>query len=187
MWTEILAIYAAIVSTGSLLVAYLSYKSGGPQLSGDAEIYGRYDIEGPTLHVKVYNRGRGPITVESIDLWGMSIVLRKLRSVVGWPLRSPGCVLPSRIEGHSGERWHFPAHRLTEEWLNRNDLVHLEVTIGLANGKSLSLRVDTSNIDVLDGRNLPDWQPDYFKNRPKLSEATNETQAEPDSRSGPGL
>jgi hypothetical protein len=34
----------------------------------------------------------------------------------------------------------------------------------------LTLRVDTSNIDVLDGRNLPDWQPDYFKDLLKLSE-----------------
>jgi hypothetical protein len=42
------------------------------------------------------------------------------------------------------------------------------VQIGLATGKTLALKVDTSNIDVLDGRNLPDWQPDYFKNWPKL-------------------
>jgi hypothetical protein len=34
----------------------------------------------------------------------------------------------------------------------------------------LALDVDTSNIDVLDGRNLPDWQPNYFKDRPKLPE-----------------
>jgi hypothetical protein len=32
----------------------------------------------------------------------------------------------------------------------------------------LTLKVDTSDIDVLDGRNLPDWQPDYFKDWPKL-------------------
>ncbi len=41
--------------------------------------------------------------------------------------------------------------------------MRLEVKIGLGNGKTLTLKVDTSNIDVLDGRNLPDWQPDYFK------------------------
>lgn len=56
-----LAIYAAIVSTGSLGLAYLAHRSGGPHLSGGAEIYGRYDIiEGPTLFVDVYNRGRAP-------------------------------------------------------------------------------------------------------------------------------
>jgi hypothetical protein len=170
MWTVILATYAAVVSTSSLAVSYLSYRSGGPQLSGDAEIGGRYDIQGPTLHVDLYNRGRGPITVDSIMLWGVGIALEGSLPVAGWPLRSPGCVLPSRIEGHSGAHWHFPAHDVAKEWLNRDDLTRLEVQIGLATGKTLALRVDTSNIDVLDGRNLPDWQPDYFKDWPKLPE-----------------
>jgi hypothetical protein len=171
MWTEVLATYAVVVSTSSLAISYLSYRSGGPQLSGSAEIYGRYDIEGPTLHVDVHNRGRGPITVYSIMLWGVGIAYKKEGlPVAGWPLRSPSCGLPSRIEGHSGERWHFPAHDLAKEWLNRHDLARLEVEIGLATGKSLTLKVDTSNIDVLDGRNLPDWQPDYFKDWPKPPE-----------------
>lgn len=63
MWTEVLAIYAAVVSTSSVAISYLSYRSGGPQLSGSAEIYGRYDIEGPKLHVDVHNRGRMTATM----------------------------------------------------------------------------------------------------------------------------
>ena len=182
MWTEVLTIYAAVVSTSSIAISYLSYRSGGPQLSGSAEIYGRYDIEGPTLHVDVHNRGRGPITVDSTMLWGVGIVHKKDGlPVVGWPLRSPSCVLPSRIEGHSGERWHFPAHDLAKEWLNRYDLARLEVEVGLAVGKTFTLKVDTSNIDVLDGRNLPDWQPDYFKDWPKPPGTSAEDQAEPSS------
>jgi hypothetical protein len=170
MWTMVLASYAAVVSTSSLAISYISYRSGGPQLSGDAGIEGRYDIQGPTLYVALYNRGRGPITVDSIMLWGVGIALKKSLPVAGWPLRSPGCVLPSRIEGHSGAHWHFPAHDVTKEWLNRHDLAGLEATINLATGKTLTLKVGTSNIDVLDGRNLPDWQPDYFKDWPNLSE-----------------
>jgi hypothetical protein len=171
MWTAVLATYAAVVSTSSLAISYLSYRSGGPQLSGDAEIEGRYDIQGPTLYVDLHNRGRGPITVDSIMLWGVGIALKKKSlPVAGWPLRSPSCVLPSRIEGHSGAHWHFPAHDVAKEWLNRHDLAGLKVTISLATGKTLTLNVDTSNIDVLDGRNLPDWQPDYFKDWPKLPE-----------------
>jgi len=169
MWTLVLATYAAVVSTSSLAISYLSYRSGGPQLSGDAEIYGRYDIQGPTLHVYLHNRGRGPITVDSpIMLWGVGIALKKNLPVVGWPLRSPSCVLPSRIEGHSGVHWHFPAHDLAKEWLNRPDLTRLEVNVSLGTGKTLTLRVDTANIDVLDGRNLPDWQPDYFRDWAEL-------------------
>ena len=120
--------------------------------------------------------------VDSIMLWGVGIVHKKDGlPVVGWPLRSPSCVLPSRIEGHSGERWHFPAHDLAKEWLNRYDLARLEVEVGLAVGKNFTLKVDTSNIDVLDGRNLPDWQPDYFKNWPKPPGTSAEDQAEPSS------
>jgi hypothetical protein len=169
MWTEVLAVYAAVVSTGSLAVSYISHRSGGPQLSGDAEIYGRYDIEGPKLFVAVHNRGRGPITIDSIMLWGIGIAgLEKDRPIVGWPLHSPKCVLPARIEGNSGALWGFPAHVVTKEWLRRDDLARLQVQIGLATGESMALKVDTSNIDVLRGQELPDWEPDYFKDWPKL-------------------
>src|ERR1700704_452732 len=99
MWAEVLAIYAAVVSTGSLGVSYLVYRSGGPQLSGNAEIYGRYDVEGPTLLVDVHNRGRGAITLDSVGLVGIGIDLEREFPVRGWPLRSPSCVLPLRIEG----------------------------------------------------------------------------------------
>ena len=83
--------------------------------------------------------------------------------MVGWPLHVPRGELPSRVEGNSGERWHFPAVHITKEWLTRDDLARLEVMIGLANGKGLTVGVDTSNIDILDVNNLPDWEPDIFK------------------------
>jgi hypothetical protein len=171
MWTEVLAAYAAVVSTSSLAISFLSYRSGGPQLSGSAEIEGRYDIDGPKLYIDIYNRGRGPITVDSVMLWGVGRAYEKEGlAVVGWPLRSPSCVLPSRIEGQSGEHWHFAAHAFTKEWLNRRDLARLEVHIGLGTGNTMILKVDTSNIDVLDAENLPDWQPDCFKDWQKVTE-----------------
>lgn len=162
MLTEILAIYAAVVSTGSVIIAYFSYRSGDPRLSGSAEIVGRYDIEGPTLHVTVHNRGRGPITVDFVMLWGLSPSSGNKKTalpVVGWPLHSVNSQLPVRIEGHSGDHWHSPAQKITKEWLNRSDLTRLEVTINLADGKTMTLKVDTSNVDILDPHNLPDWEP----------------------------
>jgi hypothetical protein len=178
MWTTILASYAAVVSTSALIVSYISYRSGGPQLSGRAGIQGRYDIQGPSLGVAVYNRGRGPITIDSLDLWGLcsaksshtvnGVGLPVGLPVVGWPLHSPNGGLPSRIEGNSGETWSFPAVNITKEWLVREDLSELSLTIWLANGKQLTLKVDTSDVDVLRGQELPDWQPDIFAH-PKLS------------------
>jgi hypothetical protein len=170
MWTEILASYAAAVSTSALAISYLSYRSGGPQLSGSAEIEGRYDIDGPKLYIDVHNRGRGPITIDAVMLWGIGKAYEKEGlPVVGWPLHSPPGTLPYRIEGQSGGHWHFPAHLPTKEWLNRCDLARLEVHVDLGTGNTLILKVDTSNIDVLDGENLPDWEPDYFKDRPEAT------------------
>ena len=89
---------------------------------------------------------------------------------MNFPLHSPKGTLPCRVEGHSGEHWYFPGHDIAKEWLGRRDLTRLEVEIGLATGIALKLKVDTSNIDKLRDRDLPDWQPDYFKDRPKLSQ-----------------
>lgn len=167
MWSEVLAVYAAVVSTGSLAVTYISHRSGGPQLSGDAEIHGRYDIDGPKLFVAIHNRGRGPITIDSVMLWGVGLTgLERSRPVVGWPLHSLESELPVRVEGNSGALWGSPAQAAAKEWLKRNDLARLEVHIGLATGKTMELTVDTSNIDVLRGRELPDWEPEYYKHRP---------------------
>jgi hypothetical protein len=41
----------------------------------------------------------------------------------------------------------------------------------LATGKALALRVDTFNVDVLDGRDLPDWEPDFFKDGAEAARA----------------
>jgi hypothetical protein len=49
----------------------------------------------------------------------------------------------------------FPAHDLAKQWLNGHDLARLEAEIGLATGKTLTLKADTSNLDVFDGRNYP--------------------------------
>lgn len=177
MWSELLASYAAVVSTSSLAMSYLSYRSGGPQLFGSAEIEGRYDIDGPKLYIDVHNRGRGSITVDSVMLWGIGKAHEKEGlPVVGWPLHLPSGALPCRIEGQSGGHWHFPAHTSTKEWLNRRDIVQLEVHVGLGTGNAMILKVDTSNIDVLDGQNLPDWQPDYFKDWPKVTGQQSSTQ-----------
>lgn len=163
MLTEILATYAAVVSSSSLIVSYFSYRSGGPRLSGRAEIIGRYDIEGPTLHAAVYNRGRGEITVDSVMLWGLSTPLinrKTLLPTVGWPLHPMNSQMPVRIEGHSGANWHSPAQEITKEWLSRSDVVHLSLMVYLADGSLLDFKVDTSDVDVLDLDKLPEWEPE---------------------------
>jgi hypothetical protein len=155
MLTEILATYASVVSTSSLAIAYRAYRAGGPRLSGRAKIYRRYLIDGPMLLVDLHNRGRGPITVDSVQLESVVVADDGPLRIIGWPtLSSSNCSLPSRIEGYSGEHWNFPAHDILEEWKSKGNIAHLEARIGLATGKVLKLPVDTSEIDSLRGWNL---------------------------------
>jgi hypothetical protein len=88
---------------------------------------------------------------------------KKPLPVIGWPLHPVNSQLPIRIEGNSGGRWYSPAQKITKKWLKRDDLVKLALTVHLANGKFLDLIVDTSDIDVLDPDNLPDWEPEPEK------------------------
>lgn len=137
MWTEDLTIYSAIVATTSLSVACLSYRSAGPRLSGDAEISNvSHDEE--RIRVCVYNRGRGPITIDSIILQGRASS-KKFRGQLKWPLS----LHPSRIEGNSKACWEFPANFVTEEWFKLLGFKRLELRVYLATGKVLKLKVNT--------------------------------------------
>jgi hypothetical protein len=167
MWTTVLASYAAVVSTSGLIVSYISYRSGGPQLSGTAKLYREPGIAGSTLQVAVRNRGRGAVTIDSMRLWGTgpaSVDGKSQDLAVGWPLTSMNTRLPLRIEGHSGERWTSSASRITKEWLTRPGLTTLSMTILQADGKFLELAVDTSMIDALDPKDLPDSESDSEEN-----------------------
>jgi hypothetical protein len=160
MWTDVLAIYAAVISTSSLAISYLSYRSGGPQLSGDAFMTDQMVGEPPLLYIALHNRGRGPVTVDSIMLWAMgpTSVDKDPLPVTGWPLPAVSSKLPVRIEGHSGGRWWVPAQQIASEWLKRDDLVKLVVKVFLADGRLIDLVVNTTEVDELDPDNLPNWE-----------------------------
>ena len=80
--TMAIAAFAAIVSTGSLLVSYYAFRAGGPRISvavSTKSTYRRVDgsddnpngdlIENlKAVDVRVANRGRGPVEVASISL-----------------------------------------------------------------------------------------------------------------------
>ena len=99
MWTQVLATYAAIVSTSSLVVAYLAFRSGGPRLSAVANF--EPWASDPVIEVELYNRGRFPVTVVSV------VALGEARAGLGmWDLLRNG---EERIEGHAGKTLAFPA------------------------------------------------------------------------------
>ena len=77
---------------------------------------------------------------------------------VGWSFEPMNSQLPARIEGHSGGRWSSRAPFAVTQWLKRDDLIKLVVTIDLADGRTINLDVDTTDIDELDPDNLPNWE-----------------------------
>ena len=67
MLAEVLAIYATVVSTGSLVISYFSHRSSGPRLAGYAMVARGPKEQGQyRIHLELFNRGQGPVTVHSM-------------------------------------------------------------------------------------------------------------------------
>src|SRR6266498_634937 len=106
-WTAVIATYAAIVSTGSLVVAVLAWRSAGPRLKVRGWFYpAEYakdgtDTDKPALRVE--NRGRADVEVNSI--YGVLKRVDKAERVVQGVMMDfgveEGPSLPHRLLAHS--------------------------------------------------------------------------------------
>jgi hypothetical protein len=173
MLTEILAIYAAVVSTSSLTVSYFSYKSGNPRLSGKAELH---NTDAPILHIWLYNKGRGAITVNKFELYGFEPGSKEESKTLEskdfpplwWPFPRHQCGLRKRIEGHSDDEWFLPLPEMAIKWLNLPNLALLDLEVLLGNGNPLVLKVDISGIVLRDPLQLsgPKSNPEILPENP---------------------
>jgi hypothetical protein len=102
-WTTAIAAYAAVVSTGSLVVALLAWRSGGPQLQARAGLV-RAENGNGWLSITVNNRGRADITIESMQLWVGKLSPRMVESFKV----ERGPELPHRLVSHSSIDWVLP-------------------------------------------------------------------------------
>jgi hypothetical protein len=132
MLTDALAIYAAVVSTISLAISYFANRSDNPKLSGVAT-YGKSDLI-DTIEVNVYNRGRGAITVESVEIYSKERGDNPESSEVA-------VSESSRIDGHSGAHWTIPAPPSVGSARVFGNLLSVEVWVNLATGEKLTLKV----------------------------------------------
>jgi hypothetical protein len=134
MLAEILAIYAAVVSTASLVISYFSDRSNNPRLVGQAMAslspVGEY-----RLRVELFNRGRGPVTVKSIYLNGSGKY-----KMMGDTLNLMNPNLPARIEGHAAGEWDC-ASEIVERLLTDPDISKLEMEVLLGDAKILRFKV----------------------------------------------
>jgi hypothetical protein len=161
MLTEILAIYAAVVSTSSLAVSYVSNRSSNPRLSGRAELH---NTDAPILHIWLYNKGRAAITINKFELYGFEpgpkeeskTLESKDFPPLWWPFPRHQCDLRKRIEGHSDHEWFLPLPEMAIRWLNLPNLARLDLDVLLGNGNSLVVKVDASGIALRDSLQLSD-------------------------------
>ncbi|XVV14379.1 hypothetical protein ACQP2X_08555 [Actinoplanes sp. CA-131856] len=106
--TLMIAAYAAVVSTASLMVAVAAWRSGGRRL----KIYARRVRVGDAgwLCVTADNRSRSDITVDALVLWVGNSTLGlsdQPVAMIDYTV-SDGPPLPYRMPAHSSARWMLP-------------------------------------------------------------------------------
>jgi hypothetical protein len=153
MWTQILATYAAVVSTASLAIAYISYKAGGPRLSGRAA-FSSWDSDS-TIYAEIWNSGRGPVSIRGFRL-DYNADQKQAGFVYGsLPLALNQTVMPIRLDSGAGRGWAFSTGGITR-FLTQPGLKRLRVVVTLGNGKELTLPVHRDSM----GGGSPHWYVD---------------------------
>lgn len=108
-WTLTVAIYAALVSTGLLVIRILEYRKQGGSAAVSTSFHPGTDGVPPIVTLSVTNTGSGDVTVQRLDLDGPGPVSIPLRP---GELLCHGPMLPFRVEPRTSEVWHVDAERL---------------------------------------------------------------------------
>jgi hypothetical protein len=142
--TLAVAVYAAVVASASLVVAFLAYRQGGPRVKvrASVKISGNVDVE-----VTVYNRGRGAITIASG--WA-SVAFTPNPPRVGAIFGTAVDGLPHRLEGHSSfpmtipvdQGPHARAVRAMDSATLQQRIHGAFVVVGLGDGRMISVEVE---------------------------------------------
>ncbi|WP_446216551.1 hypothetical protein [Micromonospora sp. IBHARD004] len=108
-----LSIYASIVSTGSLVVSWLAFRSGAPKVLIEPNLPTPFSPDDRLIQLDLTNRGRGAVTV-----WRCQLLVEN----PNWIMTSQtppeeGPALPYRLEGHGANSWIFKVRdiRLMDE------------------------------------------------------------------------
>src|SRR5688500_18888894 len=104
----VVAVYAAIVSTGLLILRILENKLASGWVNVATSFQPSTDSMPAAVCLKVINRGHGAVTVERLDLAGPGPV--SLALDVG--LISSGPQLPFRLDPRTAEVWRIDANQL---------------------------------------------------------------------------
>jgi hypothetical protein len=116
----VVAWYGAIVATGSLIVAFLAWRSQRPHIKVKAVLLGS-QAYGFSLHFYVYNVRSTDVSVENIGIMARVPCVDPSHSHgfdghVLYPVKInvEGDAFPYRLVGHSAQRWRASPEPLSE-------------------------------------------------------------------------
>ena len=109
--TNIIALYAAVVSTASFIVIFFAYRASGPKLTAAAVVIG-HDVDKQRLHVTIATGGSSDTTIDVKGLLctvvpdpGMEKHFIMKRTPRLFKLKLEGPELPYRMPGHDSADW----------------------------------------------------------------------------------
>jgi len=108
-WALGVAIYAALISTGLLVLRILENKLAGGWVKVSTSFQPSTENMSAVLCLKVTNKGHGAVTVTRLDLNGPGPVLIPLPF---GGLISTGPQLPFRLDARASEVWRIDANQL---------------------------------------------------------------------------
>ena len=132
-WTLIIALYAALVSTGLLIIRIFENKLAAGWADISTSFQPNTDTMPAVVCLKVTNKGHGAITVARLDLNGPGPVSIALDS----DLISSGPQLPLRLDGRASEVWRIDANQLKKLLRTNGWSYEVRGIVTLATGKRI--------------------------------------------------
>ncbi len=132
-WTIIVAIYAALVSTGLLILRIFENKLAAGWVKISTSFQPSTDRMPAVVCLKVTNKGHGAITVARLDLDGPGPVSIALDS----DLISNGPQLPLRLDARASEVWRIDANQLKNLLRTNGWSYEVRGIVTLATGKRI--------------------------------------------------
>lgn len=131
-WTLWVAIYAAVVSTGLLILRIVEVVLGRGWVQVSTAFHPATDTQPALVVLSVRNKGLGDATVTRIDLDGPGPVRI---SLTGAELIADGPALPLKLEPKTSAIWSIDANRLKTVLRNNGWNYQVRGIVTLATGK----------------------------------------------------
>jgi hypothetical protein len=132
-WSLVIAIYAALISTGLLVLRVFENKLAAGWVKISTSFQPETDRMPAVICLRVTNKGQGAITVSRLDLDGPGPVSIPLDA----DLISSGPDLPFRLDARAAEVWRIDANQLKNVLRSNGWSYQVRGIVTLATGKRI--------------------------------------------------